>query len=363
MFALRNFRLTAVFLSLLAVLTLAGVDAAEARGGGSFGSRGMRTFQTVPQTQTLPRNTAPVTNTTTPRNATQPAAGAQQAQRNGMFGGGLGGWIMGGLLFGGLFGLMFGTGFGGLGGLLALVIQLAVLAFLLRWLFRRFGAQPQTANGARYEETTLRRDWQGSGGSAPRASSTPRSAASQRAGRRDEIGVTDADLGIFEQRLSQLQDAYSREDLDRLRAIGEEPTLECVRRYPRDHHGPVATDVHSFHVDSATAPLDTFLCSYTGASSEGLHNHEARRRVDLPVIRWQLLQRFGGEEGEAFAAWLGENSFDLHYEALPSARPYSFGLGNLWRIAVQYPGCPVPACIHRAPEDSPGQPPRLLLIS
>lgn len=153
------------------------------------------------------------------------------------------------------------------------------------------------------------------------------------------------------------------EDLRRLRAIGHDPSLDCVRRYPRDHDGPVATDVHSFHVDRATAPTDTFLCSYTGASSEGLRNDEARLRVDAPATRARLLERFGGEEGDAFAAWLSENCFDLHYEPLPSARPFSFGLGNLWRIAVQYPGCRVPACIHRAPEDAPGQSPRLLLIS
>ncbi len=41
----------------------------------------------------------------------------------------------------------------------------------------------------------------------------------------------------------------------------------------------------------------------------------------------------------------------------------SFGLGNLWRIAVDYPGSPVPPCIHRAPITRPGRPPRLLLIS
>lgn len=153
------------------------------------------------------------------------------------------------------------------------------------------------------------------------------------------------------------------DDLGRLRAIGAEPTLDCVRRYPRDHDGPVATDVHSFHVDSATAPIETFLCTYSGASSEGLRNQEATRLVDVPAVRLLLLDRFGRGDGEAFTAWLGENSFDLHYEPLPSARPFSFGLGNLWRIAVEYPGCPVPACIHRAPEDSRGQPPRLLLIS
>jgi len=186
-----------------------------------------------------------------------------------------------------------------------------------------------------------------------------------------QLATADDITSIDEARLTSLEvDPAGREavaslldDLRRLRAIGHEPTLDCVRRYPRDHDGPVATDVHSFHVDSATAPFDTFLCSYTGASSEGLRHHEARRLVDVPAIRVLLLERFGGEEGEAFTAWLAENSFDLHYEALPEARPFSFGLGNLWRIAVQYPGCPVPACIHRAPEESPGQPPRLLLIS
>ena len=186
-----------------------------------------------------------------------------------------------------------------------------------------------------------------------------------------QLATADDITSIDEARLTSLEvDPAGREagaslldDLRRLRAIGHEPTLDCVRRYPRDHDGPVATDVHSFHVDSATAPTDTFLCSYTGASSEGLRNDEARRRVDAPATRARLLERFGGLEGDAFAAWLGENSFDLHYEPLPSARPFSFGLGNLWRIAVQYPGGPVPACIHRAPEDAPGQPPRLLLIS
>ena len=153
------------------------------------------------------------------------------------------------------------------------------------------------------------------------------------------------------------------EDLRLLRAAGHEPTHECVRRYPRDHDGLVPTDVYSFHVDSATAPTETFLCTYAGASSEGLRDDEARRVVDAPATRARLLEHFGGEDGPAFAAWLHENCYDLHYEPTPGAQPFSFGVGNLWRIAVQYPGCPVPACIHRAPEDSPDPGRRLLLIS
>ena len=152
-------------------------------------------------------------------------------------------------------------------------------------------------------------------------------------------------------------------DLRLLGAAGHEPTLECVQRYPRDHDGPVATDVYSFHVDSATAPTETFLCTYAGAPSEGLRHDEVLRVIDAPSTRARLLERFGGEDGPAFAAWLHENCYDLHYEPTSEARPFSFGLGNLWRIAVEYPGCPVPAFIHRAPEDSPDMGPRLLLIS
>jgi hypothetical protein len=72
---------------------------------------------------------------------------------------------------------------------------------------------------------------------------------------------------------------------------------------------------------------------------------------------------FGGENNEEFLEFLNDHHFDLHYAPLPQAQPFSFGLGNLWRIAVQYPGCPVPPCIHRAPTTLPSQPSRLLLLS
>ena len=127
--------------------------------------------------------------------------------------------------------------------------------------------------------------------------------------------------------------------------------------------GPVATDVFSFHADSAPVEADTWLCTYHGLPSEGLRNDEAHRRVDIPATRAELLKLFGGDDDADFRAYLKENCYDLHYAAVPEARPFSFGLGNLWRIAVDYPGSPVPPCIHRAPATLPGQPPRLLLIS
>jgi hypothetical protein len=140
--------------------------------------------------------------------------------------------------------------------------------------------------------------------------------------------------------------------------------LNCIHGYPRDEDpGPVATDVFSFHVDSATVETDTWLCTYHGPPSEGLRNEEAQRRVDVPATRNELLKQFGGDDDEAFRDYLSEYCYDLHYAPAPSARPFSFGQGNLWRIAVAWPGSPVPPCIHRAPITGPGQPPRLLLIS
>lgn len=157
--------------------------------------------------------------------------------------------------------------------------------------------------------------------------------------------------------------AVLREDLRLLRAHGLSPVLDCIHGYPRDEDPIVPTDVYSFHVDSATAEADTFLCTYHGPASEGLRNDEARRRVDVPQTRAELLEVFGGKDDPDFHAYLKENCYDLHYAPIPSARPFSFGLGHLWRIAVDYPGSPVPPCIHRAPPTLPGQPPRLLMIS
>ncbi len=154
------------------------------------------------------------------------------------------------------------------------------------------------------------------------------------------------------------------EDQQLLRAHGLLPILDCIHGYPRDE-GPEAVpiDVYSFHADSATVETDTYLCSYNQIASEGLSNEQARRRVDIPETRAELLKLYGGDDDEDFLRFLTDSCYDLHYAPLPGAQPFSFGLGNLWRIAVDYPGSPVPPCIHRAPTTRPGQPPRLLLIS
>jgi hypothetical protein len=186
------------------------------------------------------------------------------------------------------------------------------------------------------------------------------------------LGASEGITNLDEARLGRLRvSAAGRvaidvllEDQRRLRDRGLDPLLNCIGGYPRDEgSAPVATDVFSFHADSAPVPADTWLCTYHGPASEGLRNDEARRRVDLPETRAALLARFGGADDDDFREFLREHCYDLHYAPIPSARPFSFGPGHLWRIAIAYPGSPVPPCIHRAPTTIPGQPPRLLLIS
>lgn len=154
------------------------------------------------------------------------------------------------------------------------------------------------------------------------------------------------------------------EDQRLLREQNLDPELNCIHAYRRaEMNGPVATDVMSFHVDSATSEADTWLCTYHGFPSEGVPNEEACLRADLPETRAELLRLHGGADDEGFRDYLAENCYDLHYATLPHAKPWSFGVGNLWRIATAWPGSPVPPCIHRAPETQPGDPVRLLLIS
>ena len=83
------------------------------------------------------------------------------------------------------------------------------------------------------------------------------------------------------------------------------------------------------------------------------------------ALRARLRTRFedgGGHGDAAFARWLGEHAFDLHYRMRPGAMPFAFARGELSRLAVQHPGAATPACIHRAPA-ADGHTPRLLLIS
>ena len=187
-----------------------------------------------------------------------------------------------------------------------------------------------------------------------------------------QLGVSEGITPLDEARLrTLLVSARGRaaievllQDLLLLRELGAAPVLNCFLGYPREENPEVmTTDVYSFHADSAPVETDTYLCTYHGPASEGLRNDEAERHVDQPETRAALRKLFGGDDNDAFLEYLKENCYDLHYAPVPTARPFSFGRGNLWRIATDWPGSPVPPCIHRAPATLPGQPPRLLLIS
>ena len=188
----------------------------------------------------------------------------------------------------------------------------------------------------------------------------------------EKLGPGEEIVTIEEEQLARLEVSGAgrvaidvlREDLLRLREVERDPVLNCIHRYLRDEEpGPVRTDVFSWHADSAPVAADTWLCTYYGRPSEGLPNEEAQPRVDIPETRAELLRFLGMEaDDDEFREALREHCFDLHYAPLPHARPYSFGVGHLWRIAVQWPGSAVPPCIHRAPETLPTDSPRLLLI-
>ncbi len=153
------------------------------------------------------------------------------------------------------------------------------------------------------------------------------------------------------------------DDLTRLALLGRDPVLNCIAGYARDERGlPIATDVLSFHADSSPVEIETWLCTYCGASSEGLDNDDAHRLIDTPAIRAALLREYGGDDDDGFADFLRAGSFDLHYGVVDDAVPFSFCVGHLWRVAVAWPGCPVPPCVHRAPHTASSDEPRLLLI-
>lgn len=150
-------------------------------------------------------------------------------------------------------------------------------------------------------------------------------------------------------------------DWELLKAHGASPVLNIIQYYDRDDTNPFfPADVYSFHVDRSPIPTDTFLCTYYGEPSEILPNSESIQKVLIPEIRDELKRLYGGAE-EGFEAYLSEHFYDLHYQARPNAKPINLGIGNLWRLAVDHPKSKVLPCVHRAPQEKPGQP-RLLMI-
>lgn len=219
MFTQRGFKLAGLLSAFVVIFSMAAVDYAEARvrGGGGFGSRGTRTFTAPTATTTAPTPASPIQRTMTPGQPSATTAarapGASTAQPAGGF---FGGSLFRGLMLGGLFGLFLGTGFGGIGGMLSLLVQVLLIggvAYLVMRLMRG-ASRPATANGAPYTAPPPNgRPMPNFGGSGAGAS------APQRPRNPDELGITNADLDVFETMLGKVQTAYGREDYATLREL------------------------------------------------------------------------------------------------------------------------------------------------
>lgn len=222
-------RLAAAFGVALALGVLM-ADPAGARRGGSFGSRGARTYSAPRSTATAPGYTGPVQRSMTPNTGFQP--GGAYAPRpaygyGGYYGprpfGGFGGGFLGGLVTGGLIGGLFGHGWGGGwggsgwggggGGLLTVLIQLLVLFFIVSFVMRMF------RHRSAYAFTGPQPDL----GPAPGLFAGPPpggfggSTYTPTTGPAWEIPITPADQGEFEQMLREVQDCFAREDYAGLR--------------------------------------------------------------------------------------------------------------------------------------------------
>ncbi|MBL8570961.1 MAG: TIM44-like domain-containing protein [Phreatobacter sp.] len=241
-------------LAMATVVVMVGATVAEARRSGSSGSRGERTHSAPPATSTAPTTAAPMQRTTAPA----PAPGMNQpgmAPRPGMTPpaaqgsrwGGLGMGLAAGFLGAGLFGLLSGQGFlSGLGsmmGMLGFLFQFALIAGIIYLVVRLVrGRREQDAGGqpamARMGNAPVGPMSGGNAtpggmpmGGGPIPGMAGGSVAPAPRAPSDTIGVTPQDYDQFERLLGNVCEAYSREDLNGLRAMA---TPEMVGYFADD---------------------------------------------------------------------------------------------------------------------------------
>jgi hypothetical protein len=141
-------------------------------------------------------------------------------------------------------------------------------------------------------------------------------------------------------------------DFQLLTDFGALPSLNLLKNYDRDEELDfISTDVYSYHVDRSTIGTNTFLCTYHGAASDILPNHQAEQKILIPEIREKLKKLHDGPEAE-FETFLKDYFFDLHYQPKPNAEPINLGTGHLWKLAVDHPEQRVLPCVHRAPVEN-----------
>jgi predicted lipid-binding transport protein (Tim44 family) len=230
------------------VAVMLGAVAAEAapRGGGS---RGGRSYAPPPTTNTAPTTAAPLQRTTAPTPApgmqqpgmaARPGAPAPAAQGSRF--GGLGMGLAAGFLGAGLFGLLSGQGFlGGLGslmGMLGFLAQFALIAGVIYLIVRLVRGRRETAAGPQPAMARQGSGPDGAPGNGPMGLPQNRvipgmagGSVAAPAAPSDTIGVTPQDYDAFERLLAHVNEAYSREDLNGLRAMA---TPEMVGYFADD---------------------------------------------------------------------------------------------------------------------------------
>ncbi|MCJ8159849.1 TIM44-like domain-containing protein [Sphingomonas sp. LaA6.9] len=214
-FRLRNFGALAIGLAVTVALSAP----ADARRGGSFGSRGARTHHAPKATAVAPAQTAPVQ-----RSMTENRNGSQAAGRQPQAGkmvpaksGGLAKGLIGGLIAGGLIGALLGGGLGALAGagFLIALLQAALVGGVILILFRMFRRKPMlaAAHGGAMKTPFM--------GMEPRQSPMPTGSrgfsGAPFAGPAHDIEIRDDDKQAFERLLVEVQDAFGQEDYARLR--------------------------------------------------------------------------------------------------------------------------------------------------
>ncbi len=228
-------RMFSVLVVLLAVAP--GLALARPGLGGSFGSRGMRTYSAPPTTSVAPFAAQPMQRSFAPRAepglspspglAPSPGFGAQPAfgggmSRRGMFTSGL----LGGLVGAGIGGMLFGHGmFGGMDGgasFLGLLLQIGIVVLIGRWLYRRFAGGGQPAFAGRGPGGGLGGALGGLGGMMRNGAAQARPAMSpgrQAGARGTALTVTPDDYRAFEQVLRDVQAAWSGADVAALQRL------------------------------------------------------------------------------------------------------------------------------------------------
>jgi predicted lipid-binding transport protein (Tim44 family) len=211
----KSMRRTSFAIAAAAALALAlapGLAEARAGSGGSFGSRGSMTWSAPPSTNTAP-SAAPMQRSMTPNNPSPGFGGGYASPGYGGFsrGSGFMSGLMGGLIGAGIGGLLLGHGFfGGMmgfGGFLGFLLQIFLIVLLVRFLIRRFrGPSPALAGGP---NIFARGGPPGPGpmGGFGGSSGPP------------PIQIGPQEYQAFEQLLQGIQAAWSRQDLNALRAM------------------------------------------------------------------------------------------------------------------------------------------------